>query len=142
MFKEVRNDFYDEDKGCYVIDAWRTDNDNEEGIVVAEVYRDKVVYTKESYKDLPEVIEVVNEVMENNKKLKQYIIPIECFTTVTVFAENLEEAMNNLTNDSIKDYRDTFSNWEVDHNGEVEISSDEEEYVSLGEIQRSEYKNY
>ena len=146
MFKEVRNDFYDEDKKCYVIDAWRTNNDNEEGVVVAEVYKDKVIYMKENYKDLPEVIDAVNEASklhENNKKLKKYIVPIECFTSVTVHAENLEEAISKLNADSVDNYKETFSNWQVDHGGIVEIHSDESEfYLGLDEISKAKYKEY
>lgn len=64
MFKELRNDYYDEDKGCYVIDGWVSDDDNEPGIIVAEVYPEKVIYMKEEYENLPEVIEVVKETKE------------------------------------------------------------------------------
>lgn len=61
MFKEVKNKYYNENEGFYSIDAWRTSNQDEEGIVVAKVYKDKVVYTRDNYKDIPEIIEKVNE---------------------------------------------------------------------------------
>ena len=34
---EIRNDFIDEDKGIATIDAWVTEDDNEEGTVIAEI---------------------------------------------------------------------------------------------------------
>lgn len=61
MFKEVKNTYYNENEGFYSIDAWRTSNQDEEGIVVAKVYKDKVVYTRDNYENVPEIIEKVNE---------------------------------------------------------------------------------
>jgi hypothetical protein len=37
---EIRNDYFDEEEGCICIDAWLTDNPNEEGTVIAKVYED------------------------------------------------------------------------------------------------------
>lgn len=61
MFAELRNNYFDEKNGFYSIDGWRTMNDNEEGIVVAKVYKDRVEYTRPNYEHLPEVKEVVEE---------------------------------------------------------------------------------
>lgn len=61
MFRELRNDYYNEEEGFYSIDGWRTMNDNEEGIVVAQVYKDRVEYRRPNYAFLPEVIEIVEE---------------------------------------------------------------------------------
>lgn len=61
MFKELRNDFYDDDKECYYIDGWKTNNDNEPGVIVAMVYKDKVVYTENQYKYLPNVKKIIEE---------------------------------------------------------------------------------
>lgn len=61
MFKELRNDFYDDDEECYYIDGWRTNNDNESGVVVAMVYENKVVYTENHYQYLSNVQEIIEE---------------------------------------------------------------------------------
>lgn len=37
---EIRNDHFDEEEKCIFIDAWETDNDNEEGKVIAKIYED------------------------------------------------------------------------------------------------------
>lgn len=65
MFKELRNDYFNEEKKFYSIDGWRTMNDNEEGIVVAKVYADRVEYTRANYEHLPEVQEIVEETKKN-----------------------------------------------------------------------------
>ena len=64
---EIRNDFCDEEEGKVFIDAWRSDNDNEEGKVIAKVdyktkeveYIDKVAKT-DSYAQ-----EVIKETLES-----------------------------------------------------------------------------
>lgn len=61
MFKELRNGYFNEKDGYYSIDGWRTMNQDEEGVVVARVYKDKVEYTRPNYESLPEVIEIVEE---------------------------------------------------------------------------------
>lgn len=61
MFSEIRNDFYDEDEGCYYVDVWFTCDDSEPGITIAKVYRDRVEYTNEDYKDCLQVLEAINE---------------------------------------------------------------------------------
>lgn len=40
FYSEVRHDYFDTDKKCWVIDCWRTDNYNEEGVAPLEVYLD------------------------------------------------------------------------------------------------------
>jgi len=44
-WKEIRNDYFDEDEQCVYIDAWLTDDDNEEGKVIAKVYVDGEIGT-------------------------------------------------------------------------------------------------
>ena len=36
-YAEIRNDFFDEEENKIYIDAWFTDDDNEEGVVIAKV---------------------------------------------------------------------------------------------------------
>lgn len=40
FYKEVRHDYHDDEAGCWTIDAWCTDDDNEEGVAPIEVYDD------------------------------------------------------------------------------------------------------
>ena len=44
-WKEIRNDYFDEDQKCVNIDAWLTDDDDEEGKVIAKVYVDGEIGT-------------------------------------------------------------------------------------------------
>lgn len=36
-WKEIRCDFFDEEEEKYMVDAWKTDNDSEEGTVIAKL---------------------------------------------------------------------------------------------------------
>lgn len=67
-FAEIRYDFYDENEKCITIDTWKTDDDNEEGIVVAKVYKDKVEFVQsesEYHIDVLEAIEKAKEEIQN-----------------------------------------------------------------------------
>lgn len=66
-YGEVRNDYYDEKESKVYIDAWFTDDDNEEGIVVAKVnYKTKEVeYLDEDARTDEYVQEVINETLKN-----------------------------------------------------------------------------
>ena len=59
-YVEVRCNFYNDIKGCWCVDAWMTDNDNEEGKVVAEIYDNGgVVYIDVNAMKSPNVQEVI-----------------------------------------------------------------------------------
>ena len=62
-FGEVRCDYFDEEKDVYYVDAWKTANPNEEGIVVATINSNtyEVVYTDDKYKTIPIILEVIKE---------------------------------------------------------------------------------
>ena len=40
FYCEVRHDYHDDEAGCWTIDAWRTPDDDEEGVAPIEVYDD------------------------------------------------------------------------------------------------------
>ncbi len=40
FYSEVRHDYFDTDKKCWVIDCWRTKNLGEDGVAPIEVYLD------------------------------------------------------------------------------------------------------
>lgn len=40
FYSEVRHDYFDTDSKCWVIDCWRTKNDDEEGVAPIEIYLD------------------------------------------------------------------------------------------------------
>lgn len=47
---EIRSDYFDEEERCICIDAWETDDDNEEGRTIAKIYEDdnlSIVYIDE-----------------------------------------------------------------------------------------------
>ena len=54
-FAEIRIDFYDDTEKFWSVDAWRTDDENEEGVVVAKVFEDHVEYTESEYKEYMDV---------------------------------------------------------------------------------------
>ena len=60
-YSEVRNDHYDDVNECICIDAWKTADDNEEGIVVARVYKDTVVFETESAQEALDVLRAIAE---------------------------------------------------------------------------------
>jgi hypothetical protein len=60
-YSEVRNDHYDDNSGCICIDAWNTADDNEEGVVVARVYKDAVVFEVEKAKEALDVLRAIAE---------------------------------------------------------------------------------
>lgn len=39
-WKEIRNNNFDEYEECYTVDAWLTNNENEEGKVIAKIFVD------------------------------------------------------------------------------------------------------
>lgn len=65
-YKEIRNDFYDEEEKKYFIDAWRTGNDNEEGKVIAKVdpVTKEVEYLDEKARTDKYAQEVIAETLE------------------------------------------------------------------------------
>ena len=68
IWGEIRNDYYDEDEDCIYIDAWITDNDNEEGKTIAVVYKDNVAYADIRAKYNKNAQEIINEAIEIIKK--------------------------------------------------------------------------
>ena len=63
MFAEVRCTYFDDGLREWFIDGWKTDNDNEEGVIVATINEDtfEVNYRKAEYKKDPIVLEVVKD---------------------------------------------------------------------------------
>lgn len=69
-YAEIRSNYVDEDEGMVFIDAWYTDDDNEEGEVIAKVSikTKKVEYLDKSAKSDDYAQEVINEVIEDIDK--------------------------------------------------------------------------
>lgn len=62
FWSEVRNDFYNEDEKAIYIDAWKTQNPNEEGRVIAKVYdTGEILYLHERAKSDEEVQEIIKK---------------------------------------------------------------------------------
>lgn len=72
-YAEVRGNFYDDIEEVQLIDAWATDNDNEEGVVIAKVHLDtkQVDYLDPDAKTDEYAQEVINEVLENSYVLTE-----------------------------------------------------------------------
>lgn len=64
-FAEIRHNYYDDIQKCTTIDAWKTGDDNEEGIVVARVFEDRVEFTNPLYSEYLNVLRAVKEVRDN-----------------------------------------------------------------------------
>lgn len=65
-YGEIRNDFYDEEEKKVYIDAWFTEDDNEEGVVIAKVnYKTKEVeYLDDNAKTDEYAQAVINETLK------------------------------------------------------------------------------
>ena len=70
---EIRSDFFDDDEGIQYIDAWFTDDDNEEGEVIAKVHMDTgtVDYLDEDAKTDSYAQEIIREVLEGRDVLTE-----------------------------------------------------------------------
>lgn len=68
IYNEVRHDFYDDMIGVYCIDAWATDDSNEEGKVVAtfDPENGEVTYLDDDAKLDDGVINAINELKKEN----------------------------------------------------------------------------
>ena len=64
---EIRNDYCDEDEGKVYIDAWKTDNDSEEGTVIAKIdYKTKEIeYLDKMAKTDSYAQEIINETLNS-----------------------------------------------------------------------------
>jgi len=65
-WREIRNDYCDEEESKVYIDAWKTSNGNEEGKVIAKVdYKTKEIeYLNEAAKTDEYAQEVIKEVLD------------------------------------------------------------------------------
>lgn len=66
-YGEIRNDFYDDVEQKVYIDAWFTEDDNEEGVVIAKVnYKTKEVeYLDNDAKTDSYAQEIINETLND-----------------------------------------------------------------------------
>ena len=70
-YAEVRCDFYDDIDGYWCVDAWRTNDNDEEGEVVAHVYNDgSVVYLDKEAKQSAYVKAIIKECLMEIKDNK------------------------------------------------------------------------
>lgn len=64
-FAEVKADYYSEDDKCYYVDAWKTNDDSEEGKVIARVYENKIVFVFDGINRYLDVMRVIKECKDN-----------------------------------------------------------------------------
>lgn len=66
IYSEVIIDFYDDIKNEWTIDTWKTDNDNEEGVVVARInLKGEILWEVEDAKNDPRVKKEIEYFMDN-----------------------------------------------------------------------------
>ena len=66
-YSEIRIDFFDENDKMWSVDAWKTNNPNEEGQVLAKISEDGVVYWKNRFaKNSPIVNEYIDDFITND----------------------------------------------------------------------------
>ena len=67
IWAEIRNDFFDEDSREISIDAWRTDDVNEEGEVIAKVNVDslRILYLNKFSKTDKYAQEIIRDTLRN-----------------------------------------------------------------------------
>lgn len=66
-YSDIRCDFFNEEEKKYYVDAWKTDNDNEEGKVIAKIdlANKTVEYIDEDAKTDEYAQTVIKEMLEN-----------------------------------------------------------------------------
>ena len=72
-YSEIRCDFYDEEEEVYCVDAWKTDDGNEEGEVIAKVNlaTKEVEYLDPDARYDEYAQEVINEFLEEEYVLTE-----------------------------------------------------------------------
>ena len=63
-FGEIRYDYYDDVQKCHTIDGWKTSDDNEEGVVIAKVFADRVEFSDTDYANCLDVLRAI-EIVKN-----------------------------------------------------------------------------
>ena len=65
-FSHVSNHNFDEDEECYTIDAWKTEDGNEEGLVIAKVYKNgTLAFTTGIDSADPKLCDAIEDVLVN-----------------------------------------------------------------------------
>ena len=72
-YTEIRCYFYNEEEEKYYVDAWKTDDDNEEGTVIAKIdLADKTVeYLDEDARTDEYAQEIIKEILEDGYVLTE-----------------------------------------------------------------------
>lgn len=90
IYSEVRCDFLN-DENFWSVDAWRTDDDNEEGKTVAVIHEryGDVYYINPDAKNSPKVKEVVNAFVEEIRKREIRRIAYDFLHQGYIYGDNL-----------------------------------------------------
>ena len=72
-YTEIRCDFYNEEEEKYYVDAWKTDDDNEEGTVIAKIdlANKTVEYLDEDARTDEYAQEIIKEILEDGYVLTE-----------------------------------------------------------------------
>lgn len=81
-WKEIKCDFFNEKEGKYMVDAWKTDNDSEEGTVIAklDLADSTVEYIDEDAKTDVYAQAVIKKMLENGYNDRQLVDTQELFS--------------------------------------------------------------
>lgn len=107
IYSEVVIDFYDDIKNKWTIDTWKTDNDNEEGVVVARInLKGEILWEVEEAKNDPRVKEEIERFMDNRlfSVKDSNKIADELFKVFKSAYRNNRERMNIINPDGVTTY--------------------------------------
>lgn len=107
IYSEVVIDFYDDIKNEWTIDTWKTDDDNEEGVVVARInLKGEILWEVEDAKNDPRVKKEIEYFMNNRlfsvKDLDK--IADELFKVFKSTYRNSRERMDIINSDGVTAY--------------------------------------
>lgn len=107
IYSEVVIDFYDDIKNEWTIDTWKTDNDNEEGVVVARInLKGEILWEVEDAKNDPRVKEEIERFMDNRlfSVKDSDKIADELFKVFKLAYRNTRERMDIINPDGVTAY--------------------------------------
>lgn len=132
IWMEIRNTYYDESEKCICIDGWTTDDDNEEGTVIAKIHTDNGFIVE--YLDLraetdPYVQEIIRQTIEELETDEEEQEPEPDVLHITVNfrllmreGETVDEALQRFTEvvlDDVVSLAEHHMDWElVEYEGE------------------------
>lgn len=127
IWMEIRNTYYDESEKCICIDGWTTDDDNEEGTVIAKIHTDNgfiVEYLDPRAVTDPYAQEIIRQTIEELEVDEEEQEPEPDILHITVNFhllmredETVDEALQRFTEvvlDDIANLSDHYIDWNLE----------------------------